>query len=168
MSTIQPRTATVDIYQGDYLDRLRHLEQRHAAALKAEGNTTRLASDIPESHAIFEEHAALKDEAEETKIIVTVGALGRKSWRSLVAQHPPRKDNDSDDAMGVNEDSFKEALVPLSVVSPEFTDEDFDSLADVDFDRIYYTAFALNRSPAASPKALASPASQESPKNDES
>lgn len=163
MTTIKPRTATVDIYQGDYLDRIRHLEQRYEAAVRAEGKTTRLASEVPESHALFEEHAALVAEAKESSIVVTVGALGRKGWRELVKAHPPREDNDSDEEMGVNEESFKDALVPVSIVSPEFTDEDLDNLADVDFDRIYYTAFALNRSPAASPKVLAPPVSQESP-----
>lgn len=165
MSVIQPRTATVDIYQGDYLDRIRHLEQRFEAALKSEETTTRTVADQHESAAIAEEHRALVAEAEESKIVVTVGALGRKGWRKLVSEHPPRKNGDateaevaSDAAMGVNEDSFKEELVPLSILSPTLTEDDFDSMSDIDYDRIYYTAWALNRAPAASPKALVSPA----------
>ncbi|MFI5426052.1 hypothetical protein [Aeromicrobium sp. UC242_57] len=65
MSAIKPRTAVVDIYQGDYLARLRDLEQRHKAALIAEKSGTTLRNDeIPESQVIADEHAAVKLEAE--------------------------------------------------------------------------------------------------------
>lgn len=167
MSVIQARTATVDIYQGDYLDRIRHLEQRYDAAVKAEDGTTRTLSEVPESHALFEEHKALVAEAEESKIVVTVGALGRAGWRALVKEHPAREGNQEDDSVGLNEETFKEALVPISILSPELSADDLDAMSDVDYDRIYYTAFALNRFPAGAPKALASPASLENQKSDE-
>lgn len=168
MSVIQPRTATVDIYQGDYLDRIRHLERLYDAAVAAESNVTRTADEVPRSHTLYEQHQALVAEAEETKIVVTIGALGRKAWRTLVGEHPPRKDNEADEGVGVNEDTFRDELVPLSVLSPELTDDDYDEMADVDFDRIYMTAWALNRASAASPKVLASPASLENQKNSDS
>lgn len=171
MSAIKPRTAIVDIYQGDYLARLRDLEQRHKAALIAEKSGTTLRNDeIPESQTIADEHAAVKLEAEEGKVAVTLGALGRKGWRALVAAHPPRPDNDDDAGMGVNEEAFKDALVPLSVLSIEpasVTVDDLDDISDIDWDRLYYSAFALNRAPAAAPKALTPPASQEKPTSDE-
>lgn len=172
MTTFQPREATVTIYQGDYLDRLRHLEQRHKAALEAEANTTRLSSDIPESVEIRAEYDALKAEADETALDLSLFALGRKVWRALVAEHPPRKDNDSDEAMGVNEEAFKDALVPLALQYPDehekfgqeqISEAQLDRLSDIDFDRLYYSAFALNRAPASTPKALALPPS---PKKD--
>lgn len=172
-TTFQPRSASVDIYQGDYLDRLRHLQQRHEAAVKAEEGTTRLLSETPESHEIFEEYDALKAEAEETALTLVVFALGRKAWRELVAEHPAREGNDTDEAMGVNEETFKDALVPLSLLYPEGHDDfgheqiseaALDLISDIDFDRLYYSAFALNRAPATAPKALASPWS---PKSDE-
>jgi hypothetical protein len=160
MSAIQPRTATIDIYQGDYLDRIRHLERQYEAAVRAEEDSPPLRNgEVPESQALFDEHKALVAEAEESKIVVKVGALGRKGWRALIAEHPPRKDNEGDAGMGVNEDTFKDALVPLSVLSPDLTEDDYDQISDGDFERIFYVAFALNRSPAASPKVLASPAS---------
>lgn len=171
MTTFQPRESTVTIYQGDYLDRLRHLQQRHDAALEAEKGATRLLSDVPESAAIREEYDALKAEADETAIELSLFALGRKIWRAQVADHPPRKDHDSDEAMGVNEDTFKDVLVPLALQYPtghdlhgtqQISDEELDRFSDIDFDRLYYVAFALNRAPASAPKALASPQSQKS------
>lgn len=158
MVTIAPRTSVVTIFQGDYLDRIRHLEQRHEAALEAENAATRRLSDGAESNAIAEEHAALVAEAEASAINVTLKALGRKAWRELVALHPPRPEVDSDIAVGVNEETFKDALIAVSIVEPELSEDDLDAISDSDNDRLYYTAFGLNRAPASSPKAL--PASQ--------
>lgn len=163
---IQPRTATVDIYLGDYLDRIRHLERRFEAALESEKAAgPRLESDVPESHTIAAEHAALQEEAEAGGHVlhVKVQALGRRAWKALCAEHPPRQAGDSgatdeqvksDAAVGVNETTFKDALVAVSVVEPALSGDDFDAMADIDFDRLYLTAFALNRTPAAAgPKA---------------
>lgn len=165
MSTIQPRTATVTIYQGDYLDRLRFLEQQFDAAVRSEKSATampRLASDVPESHRLADEHAALSAEAESTALNVTLRALGRREWRTIVAAHPPRDEHAGDAKVGVNEESFKEALVAASILEPELTEDDLDRLSDIDFDRLYLTAFGLNRSPASAPKGLSLPTSPES------
>lgn len=174
MSVIKPRTATVTIFTGDHLDRIRHLERQHAAAVTAEDDgLTRLASDVPQSVELAEKHREAVDAAEADAIHVVVTALPRKVWRALVAEHPVRDGNRDDIAAGVNEDTFKDALVLggqvlinghptayASVLSPELTEADFDEMADVDYDRIYYAAFGLNRSPSSDPKALASRSSR--------
>jgi hypothetical protein len=162
MASVEPRTSVVTIYGGDYLDRLRHLEQQHKAAVESERSSSRLLADDAQSPAIAAEHERLKAEAEETALHVTLRALGRKAWRALVEEHPPRPGVTSDSDVGVNEATFKEALVPASIVSPELSEDDLDAISDIDWDRLYFTAFALNRSPAASPKALVSPTSPES------
>lgn len=156
MSTIQPRTAVITIYQGDHLDRIRHLERKYEAALKAEGDAPRVLSDESQASSLAALHEALVAEAEESAIDVTVTALGRRAWRALVAEHPARDGNKNDAAAGVNEDTFKDALVSASA---DLAEDDLDQISDVDFDRLYFTAFALNRVPADDPKALASPVS---------
>lgn len=177
MSKIQHRSDVVTIYQGDTLSRLRHLERQYDEAIKAEGQTPLLASEVPESESLLEEHKALKVQAEKTALHVDVFALGRRRYRELVKENPPRKDNDEDQALGVNEDDFKDALVPMSIVYPldhekageeQLSEDDLDSLSDIDFDRLYYTAFALNRMPSADPKALERPDSRTNTKSDES
>ena len=162
MTTIQPRTAIVTIYQGDYLDRIRHLEQKYEAALEAEKDTTRTLDEIPESADLREQHTALVAEADKSALHITVKGLGRKQWRTLVAKHKPRPDHKSDEFAGVNEETFKDDLVPASILEPELILDDLDEISDVDFDRLYLTAFGLNRSLTSAPKALASPANQES------
>ena len=168
MATIEPRSAQVTIYQGDYLDRIRHLEQKAEAAAKAEAGASATLDEASEALDLVEQHDALVKEAEQSALHVRVRALGRKAWKALVADHPPREDNAGDKAMGVNEETFKDELVAASIVEPAMTDgerADFlDAVSDVDFDRLYYSAFALNRAPGGDPKLLGSRLSQ---KNDE-
>jgi hypothetical protein len=154
MSIVEPRTSVVTIYQGDYLDRIRHLEAKHEAALESEKSATRLLSNEIVSTEIATEHEALVEEAEGSALHVRVKALGRKQWRELVSEHPPRKDDRSDVALGFNVESFKDVLVPVSIVSPALTDDDLDALSDADFDRLALAAIALNRSSDDSPKVL--------------
>ena len=157
MSTIiKPRTAVVTIYQGDYLDRIDYLRRQAEAAAEAEQSGPRRSGQKSEAMRLAAEHDALVAEANETAVHVKVQALGRKAWRELVDAHPPRDGNDEDKAAGVNEDTFKDALVAASIVEPEMTEGErvdfLDYMSSVDYDRIYVTAFSLNRVVAADPK----------------
>ena len=154
MTTIQPRTSQVTIYQGDYLDNIRHLERQYEEALKSEGKTSRMMSEVPASAALAEQHAALVAEAEESAVTITLRALGRKEWRALVADNPPREGNKDDEQVGVNEDSFKDPLIVASIVEPKLSEDDLDMLSEADNDRLYLTCWSLNRLPGDSPKVL--------------
>jgi hypothetical protein len=173
---IQPRTAVITIYGGDYLDRIRHLERlAEAAKDDAEDQGPRINSDVPEYLELARQHDDLVREAEASALHVRVRALGRREWKALVAEHPPRvagkdgatEDQAKSDALsGVNDETFKDALVAASVIEPEgITPEDLDQLADIDYDRIYLRSFALNRGAAPDPKA--SLVSRLTQKNDE-
>lgn len=151
---IEARTSVVTIYTGDYLDRIRHLEAKAEAAREAADGGPRRMGEIPEYVRLAEEHDALVAEAEERALHVKLRALGRREWKRLLDEHPPRKDNEDDAALGVNEDTFKEALVPASIVEPaDLTEDDLDALSAIDFDRLYLAAFGLNRAPGGDPKA---------------
>lgn len=165
MSIIERRTATVTIYPGDYLDRIRHLERKAEAAERAASPAT--LDEAPESEYLdlARQHDDLVREAEEKALHVVIGALPRRTWRRLVDEHKPREDHKGDAIAGVNEETFADALVPLSIVSPALDDDDLDALSSADFERLYLTAFALNRAPVADPKA--SLVSRLTPKNDE-
>lgn len=160
---IQPRSAIVTIYGGDYLDRIRHLERLAEAAKDASDDEgPRLNSEVPEYLELARQHDELVKEAEESALHVRVQALGRREWKALIAAHPPRTVKDgateaqerSDALTGANDETLKDALVAASVIEPEgITPEELDQLSDVDFDRIYLTAFAMNRGSAPDPKA---------------
>lgn len=165
MTLFDRRTATVTIYQGGYLDRIRHLERLAEAAEKAHEGQPALLSEEPDYLKLAEEHDALVREAEQAAVHIVLGALPRKTWRTLAEQHPPREGNRGDAVLGVNEDTFAEALLPLSIISPGITSEDLDELSSADFLRLFSTAFALNRAPVADPKA--SLVSRMTPRSDE-
>ena len=152
MSTVlNALTATVTLYQGDDLAAIEEL--RVAAERAKSSGPAMLGEKSP-----AQEHDDFVEEAEGRAVKVVLKALPRKVWRSLVALHPPRDDNAGDAAMGVNDETFGEALVAASLASPTFasdSDRDAfaDSLRDADFERVYATAFALNRGKSAAPKA---------------
>ena len=167
---LTPRTATVTIYTGDYLDRLRHLERRHEAAVDAEeSGPPRTNDEIPESVRIAEEHAALKAEAEAEALHVKLTTVRRSVYRKLADEHPPREGDKGDQALGVNALTFREVLVPAAITEvrqgdetrdwlADFSDaerEEFlDLLAESDVERLFGQAFGLVNGFTADPKGL--------------
>lgn len=149
MTVLMPRTTTVLLFQGDDLARIEELRQ---AAENAAGKPRDLGDLDP---AV--EHDEFVKEAEQRAVRVVLKALGRKQWRSLVAAHPPRPDVEADQSLGVNDETFGEALVLASLDEPALSgdeaEEFLDSLRSADFDRLYATAFALNRFQGDAPKA---------------
>lgn len=164
MSQIQPRRATVVIYQGDDLARLDDLDtaverqQRAAdAAAKATGAPRTLGDPGPSSTALAEAQKArdtFAADAELRGVRVVLQAVPRRTWRQLMRDHGPRPDVSDDEVFGVNMDDFPDALLPLSVVAADSTIEGdvaefLDSLSDYDYyDRLFVQAFALNRGAA--------------------
>lgn len=80
-------------------------------------------------------------------------ALPRARWRALVAEHPPRKDDDGGvvdaDRIGVNADTFYDAIVRACLVDPELTDGEWETLTgaltDRQCDDLAEAAWDLNR-----------------------
>lgn len=111
-----------------------------------------------EAKRAAEEHDKFVQAARKRATLVTLQALGRRRYRSLVAEHPPREGNETDKAMAVNEETFGDVLVPESIVDPKFPipsdrDDFLDSLSLVQFTRLYVEAYKLNNNLAADPKA---------------
>lgn len=176
MSIFEPRSDVVTIYTGDYLARIRHLEALAEADHEATDPVPLVNGERPRYLELAEEHDQLVREAEASAINVRVQALPRKVWGALVAKHPRRTEATEgaepnqirfDAIAGVNEDTFMIDLVyggtveidgdevPYrSLVEPaQICSDDIDALADVDFRRLYLTAFGLNAAVGADPKA---------------
>lgn len=153
------RTATISLYQGDDLDRIEGLRADLARAKSAQSGQARIGDTSADVAAATAALQAACAEAEPRAVVVRVQALGRRQWRSLVADHPARDDDQEDQAMGINGDTFPDALLAASVAEPDFpTPADreafLDSLSDADFTRLWRTAYVLNRVPAEDPKDL--------------
>lgn len=189
----KPRTAEVVIFTGDYLDRIRYIERKYAAAsdaykkaVEAEENMPRRVGSVPESAALKEqvdslaaEHDEVVAEAEGDAIRVRVTTVRRKKYRELADAHPPREGDKGDAALGVNQLTFREVLVPEAIVEVtedgetrswseygEAEREDWlDTLAESDMERLFATAYGLVNGFTADPKPLASRSSQQTPEN---
>lgn len=119
---------------------------------------------------------AFVDEASERATVVTLQAIGRKAFRNLMRDHPARASetvvenekrqviHEDDEAWGVNTETFPDALLCYSdgdertVLEPTFGSAGerqkwLDRLADGDFEKMWATAYQLNRAVSADPLA---------------
>lgn len=174
MTAIKPRSARVVIYQGDDLERLSDLDDavaraetalRRAEVAAKAPSQPRTLNEInhPDAELVVaqERHVEAQTdrdtfaaEAEARGVIVVLHAQPRRMWRSLMGEHGPREGVKDDEALGVNMESLPDALLPISIDREQSTVEgdtvDFlESLSDYDYyDRLFLTAFALNRGAA--------------------
>lgn len=96
---------------------------------------------------------ALEDEMREHTYEFRLRALPRAQWRALCAAHPPRKAEDGSvvdtDRIGVNAETFYDAIIRACLVDPELDDADWnqlvEALTDRQYDEISDAAWALNR-----------------------
>lgn len=165
MAVIKPRQATVVIYQGDDLAKLQTLDEavdlanaqferaRRDKAIRLMSSEDAQAvkeAELQDAQVARDEFAA---EAETRGVRLVLYARQRSRWRELVDAHPARPDNDMDEKFSVNVMTFAEVLVPESIDVAESDIESgadlanlLDSLSDYDFyDRLFLTAFGLNR-----------------------
>lgn len=174
INPLNPRTHTVTLFQGDDLAHLQSLADTVNAAQRDYDDAREDAKDAPPAGMLDEDpvadaksaldeakeaHDAYLADAEPRAIKVVMRALGRKTWRDLVNGHPPREGNEGDKVIGVNDETFGDALVPACIASPVFTTTDerdafLDSLTMAQFRSLYVTAFTLNTVEGATPKAL--------------
>lgn len=133
MTYLNPRRATVVLYQGDDLDRLTELRRiKDAAERRAEADepevAARFGDDEPTEKTALPEQIAYDravDEARERALTVVIDTIGRTALRDLIAAHPPRRvqsrpgedgatvevDHPEDAGYEVNTSTFPEALL---------------------------------------------------------
>lgn len=130
------REETHYLLTGDYTERLNELFAAAQAAREDEQASAGRLGDSDPFVELSREHAALKAEAEERGIKVTVRTITRGDWRKLKVNHPPRTEGDPDSlkadrVAGINLESCEDDLVFMSLAWPEFkTRAAFDEWAD--------------------------------------
>lgn len=190
MGLLKPRTTTVVIYQGDDLEHLAELyraaERAEAAAKAAAKAPLRGGDEVPTAQTERDAYNAAVDEAAERALVVTLTAIGRTRWRNLLAEHPARTHEvdgkaetiDDDQVYEVDTETFPMALLTYSRdgvrtadVDPGISEAELrvfleDEAAEGDFERLWTTAYWLNRSVGSDPKdSKFSTASQRSDEN---
>ena len=157
-AVINRRTKSVLIYQGDDLARIEELaEEARSLAHQEAASGPRVLGEGSAAEAAAKAHDDFVTEAESRAVKVVLTEVGRRRWRNLTGEHPARTGNKGDEAMGVNLDTFPEALLKASITEPQFPTADdladwLDMMNDGMFDRLFLEAFALNRS-TSDPKA---------------
>lgn len=115
---------------------------------------------------IIDAMEALREQMREHTYDVVMRAKSKREWRALCSQHPPRKTDDGevdrrDVLLGVNAETFFDAIVRLCMVDPEMDDTTWQrfeaALTDKQFEELADAAWSVNRrdvdipfSPAAS------------------
>lgn len=66
--------------------------------------------------------SAIEAEMAAATVVFTLTALTHREWDQLKTEHPPRKDDEGDKALGFNEATIFDDLIPRAVVSVEGPD----------------------------------------------
>jgi hypothetical protein len=165
------RHETVILWHGDDYQPLADLlkEVETAATTAVMDSPSRLGDD-PGIRTATQAYDAFREEALTRATRVEMQALGRKSWRSLLADHPARKVVEKsedgaehevthpEDLIGWNSETLPDPLVKASLVPNQFESTEkrdawLDGLSDPDFSRLYSAAVMLNTSGGPDPKA---------------
>ncbi len=113
----------------------------------------------PEHREMADRIVELERTMADSTVDVRLRGLDRRAWRELVAAHPARPDVNTDGVLGVNGETFFDALVAASIVEPEMTSEQTSSLLDAltsqQFDSLADAAWGLNRRDVSVPFSLA-------------
>lgn len=165
INPITPRTETVIVLQGDDDERLRELkaEVDRLAPKKGIVVAPLTLDETDDYEAAKRAHDEFAAEAKERGVKVILRAVGRKTWRDLIAKHPVRVAGDgvteeqieADKNFGANVDALQEELVPMCMASPAGTNEErsafLDSLNEGQFGDLAIRAWGLNIGKTADP-----------------
>lgn len=67
--------------------------------------------------ALLEQRQELEDQIAAAYREITVTRLDPKTWARLTVEHPPRPGDPYDERMGVNTDTFDQALMPAAITT---------------------------------------------------
>lgn len=128
--------------------------ERELEALRKQGRPADSLAGSPTA-ALVRRIEELQQEMAEATQVFRLRALPKSKWRALVAQYPPRRDEKTGDPVpedaqiGINREDFLDALVKVSVIDPEISEEQWVTLLDTLTDRQYSDlcdeAWFLNR-----------------------
>lgn len=135
----KPPARTVEVcLRGDLTADLERATRALALATANEADTTEAMAQI----------AALRKQMAAATVEVTLTAMPRGDWLSLIAGHPPRDGNDTDQRVGFNTETFYDAAIRRSWAAPEATDDDLTGLLgalnDRQFNDLADAAWSVN------------------------
>ncbi len=132
--------------QHEYLCTQLGMAQREAAA-------TESLAGSPEVTELAQQIVDLEKEMESSVGLFVLRALPRTEWAALVAKHPPRRHDGvilTEDAQGVNSETFPDEAVRACMVDPVLSDADWHllvsgAITDAQYGQLVDATWALNR-----------------------
>lgn len=119
--------------------------------------TQMLISRTDDVDALRARLAELETQISESCTEMTLQAIGRQRWLTLIGKHPPTKTQRAD-GWQYNRLTFPAAALHASIVEPEITFEDAVWLSEelniADFDRLWAVCELVNVGTATLPKSL--------------
>ena len=132
------------------------LERLNRAQTSKDRLNTAYSKEIREQAKLIE---SIEAQMDESTVCVKLKALKRNQYAEVVANHPPREDNDVDKAFGVNTDTFGDEIIPLSIVDAwrktteekvDFTGDDWaeesEEFTDAQYSEFAQAVLGINRS----------------------
>jgi hypothetical protein len=112
----------------------------------------------PEQQKIAAQVQAIEEEMRQATLTLRLRAMSRADWQELLAAHPPRKDNEVDRNLGLNDSTFWDALIWLSLVSPALDEvrleQVLNRLTPRQFNTLTTAAWSLNQADVSVPFSL--------------
>jgi hypothetical protein len=113
--------------------------------------------------AIAERIEALETQMRDSTYPFRFRALPKPRWRALCGEHPPRRGDDGEvvdtDRIGVNAETFYDAIIRACLVDPQLTDDEWaqlqNALTDRQYDELAEAAWGVNRREVDIPFSLA-------------
>ncbi|MFC5744832.1 hypothetical protein [Actinomadura rugatobispora] len=147
--------------RGDLQRRHEDLERELQDAQEADRQGSSLA-DGGKARKVAEEIQQIEREMREHTHPFAFRALPSREYRDLVAEHPPRKDDQMDALYGVNMHTFPHTLISKCCIDPPMTVEQVADLCDVLTDGqqmdLFLCPAQLNRERVDIPKSAAASA----------
>lgn len=139
-------------------DLLADFDEADRALTKAQKRSMESLAGGGDLGAMAERIEALQAEIAEHSYTFRLRALPHREWRALIGQHPPRviKDAEGEERIdtrdmyvGINTETFYDALIRASLVEPDLDDVQFselvDKITDRQYDELSDAAWGLNR-----------------------
>jgi hypothetical protein len=124
-------------------------EQRLADALQAVNDADSLGGSPGDLEGLAAEIETIRQAMAKRTIKFRFQARDKTRWSRMIAEHPPREDDERDKPLGLNIDTFFTQLIKESTVSPKMTGARWDKLlptiTDGQWDVLTNTLWSLNR-----------------------
>lgn len=140
-------------------DLVADFEEAERLLVEANNNRGDSLDGGSELGSLAERVESLREQMREHFYTFRLRALPRRDWRALVAEHPPRRmdtaDGDpevheDDRYIGVNAETFFDAIVRACLVDPELDEQEYTHLlavlSDKQYESLTAAAWGVNRS----------------------